>query len=77
MTTPLGGDVPATWQALLEGRSGVRALPEAEYGQLPVRIAAAVVLAVGVFWAAHATGNAAASVRRVLRTYISLDSISS
>lgn len=44
-------------------------------GKLAVRIAAAVVLAVGVFWAAHATGSAAASVRRVLHTYILLDSV--
>ena len=26
MTTPLGGDVPSTWEAALEGRSGVRTL---------------------------------------------------
>ena len=27
-TTPLGGDVGSTWQALLAGRSGVRSLTE-------------------------------------------------
>ena len=27
-TSPLGGDVPSTWQALLDGRSGVRRLDE-------------------------------------------------
>ena len=27
-TTPLGGDVPTTWTAMLAGRSGVRALPD-------------------------------------------------
>src|SRR5664279_4088089 len=26
MTTPLGGDVPSTWEGALEGRSGVRTL---------------------------------------------------
>jgi 3-oxoacyl-[acyl-carrier-protein] synthase II len=26
MTTPLGGDVPSTWEAVLDGRSGVRTL---------------------------------------------------
>jgi 3-oxoacyl-[acyl-carrier-protein] synthase II len=25
-TTPLGGDVPTTWSAMLAGRSGVRVL---------------------------------------------------
>ncbi len=39
-TTPLGGDVASTWQALLAGRSGARALPEELVSDLPVRIAA-------------------------------------
>ncbi|MGW0811119.1 beta-ketoacyl-[acyl-carrier-protein] synthase family protein [Nonomuraea sp. NPDC002799] len=39
-TTPLGGDVPTTWQGLLNGRSGVRGLPESWPAELPVRIAA-------------------------------------
>jgi 3-oxoacyl-[acyl-carrier-protein] synthase II len=39
-TTPLGGDVPSTWDGLLTGRSGVARL-DAEWAQdLPVRIAA-------------------------------------
>ncbi|GLZ79749.1 3-oxoacyl-ACP synthase [Actinorhabdospora filicis] len=38
-TTPLGGDVASTWAAMLEGRSGVSALPEWA-AQLPARIAA-------------------------------------
>ncbi len=43
-TTPLGGDVASTWEALLAGRSGVRRI-DAEYEfverhQLPVKIAA-------------------------------------
>ncbi|WBB79794.1 beta-ketoacyl-ACP synthase II [Micromonospora sp. WMMD882] len=39
-TTPLGGDVASTWEAMLAGRSGVSALTEEWAGQLPVRIAA-------------------------------------
>ena len=41
-TSPLGGDVPSTWEALLAGRSGVRKMPYdwVEEFQLPVQIAA-------------------------------------
>ncbi|MFJ9028710.1 beta-ketoacyl-ACP synthase II [Streptomyces sp. NPDC102274] len=39
-TTPLGGDSATTWEGLLAGRSGVRALEEERFAQLPVRIAA-------------------------------------
>jgi 3-oxoacyl-[acyl-carrier-protein] synthase II len=39
-TTPLGGDVPTTWDAMLAGRSGAGALTEDWAEQLPVRIAA-------------------------------------
>ncbi|MHA6793749.1 beta-ketoacyl-[acyl-carrier-protein] synthase family protein [Pseudonocardia bannensis] len=41
-TTPLGGDVASTWDALLEGRSGVRRIDAewVERHQLPVQIAA-------------------------------------
>jgi 3-oxoacyl-[acyl-carrier-protein] synthase II len=39
-TTPLGGDVAATWQGMLAGRSGVRALTEDWAAELPARIAA-------------------------------------
>jgi 3-oxoacyl-[acyl-carrier-protein] synthase II len=39
-TTPLGGDVPSTWTAMLAGRSGVRRLTEPWADELPVRIAA-------------------------------------
>ncbi|MDG4832470.1 beta-ketoacyl-ACP synthase II [Solwaraspora sp. WMMD1047] len=39
-TTPLGGDVASTWDAMLAGRSGVRALAQEWAAQLPVRIAA-------------------------------------
>jgi 3-oxoacyl-[acyl-carrier-protein] synthase II len=39
-TTPLGGDVPSTWAAMLAGESGVRKI-DADWAQdLPVRIAA-------------------------------------
>jgi 3-oxoacyl-[acyl-carrier-protein] synthase II len=39
-TTPLGGDVASTWEAMLAGRSGVVALTQDWAPQLPVRIAA-------------------------------------
>ncbi|TNY34664.1 beta-ketoacyl-ACP synthase II [Thermomonospora catenispora] len=39
-TTPLGGDVPSTWSALLAGRSGVRPLDWEGIEELPVRFAA-------------------------------------
>jgi 3-oxoacyl-[acyl-carrier-protein] synthase II len=39
-TTPLGGDVASTWDALLAGRSGVTPLTQEWAEQLPVRIAA-------------------------------------
>ena len=38
-TTPLGGDVASTWDAMVAGRSGVSALTQAWAAQLPVRIA--------------------------------------
>lgn len=43
-TTPLGGDVPSTWSAMLSGKSGVRLLTESWTEQLPVRIAAPVAV---------------------------------
>jgi 3-oxoacyl-[acyl-carrier-protein] synthase II len=39
-TTPLGGDVPTTWGALLAGRSGVRVLADDWAHPLPTRLAA-------------------------------------
>ncbi|MDQ1631357.1 MAG: 3-oxoacyl-[acyl-carrier-protein] synthase, partial [Frankiaceae bacterium] len=39
-TTPLGGDASTTWEALLAGHSGARALDRPWAEQLPVRIAA-------------------------------------
>jgi 3-oxoacyl-[acyl-carrier-protein] synthase II len=39
-TTPLGGDVASTWDAMVAGRSGVTALTQEWAEQLPVRIAA-------------------------------------
>ncbi|MDT4939272.1 MAG: 3-oxoacyl-[acyl-carrier-protein] synthase, partial [Pseudonocardiales bacterium] len=39
-TTPLGGDVASTWDAMLDGKSGVSALTQDWAAQLPVRIAA-------------------------------------
>jgi 3-oxoacyl-[acyl-carrier-protein] synthase II len=39
-TTPLGGDVPSTWESMVAGRSGVGALTQEWAAALPVRIAA-------------------------------------
>ena len=39
-TTPLGGDVASTWEAMLAGRSGVSAIAAEWAAELPVRIAA-------------------------------------
>jgi 3-oxoacyl-[acyl-carrier-protein] synthase II len=39
-TTPLGGDVPSTWEGMLAGRSGVTVLADEGYASLPTRIAA-------------------------------------
>jgi 3-oxoacyl-[acyl-carrier-protein] synthase II len=41
-TTPLGGDMPSTWRALLAGASGARVLDDDWAADLPVRIAAPV-----------------------------------
>ena len=44
VTTPVGGDVASTWDALLAGRSGTRYLDEEWAEGLPVRIAAPVAV---------------------------------
>src|SRR3954465_2380651 len=38
-TTPLGGDLPSTWDALLAGRSGISRLDQEWAADLPVSIA--------------------------------------
>jgi 3-oxoacyl-[acyl-carrier-protein] synthase II len=43
-TTPLGGDAQSTWDGLLAGRSGVRALDNDWAADLPVKIAAPVAV---------------------------------
>jgi 3-oxoacyl-[acyl-carrier-protein] synthase II len=43
-TSPVGGDVPSTWEALLEGRSGVRTLTDDWAEQMPVKIAGRVAV---------------------------------
>jgi 3-oxoacyl-[acyl-carrier-protein] synthase II len=40
VTTPLGGDVASTWDGMLTGQSGTRALTDDGYASLPTRIAA-------------------------------------
>lgn len=39
-TSPVGGDVPSTWEALVAGKSGVRHLDQEWAADLPVQIAA-------------------------------------
>ena len=46
-TSPVGGDVPSTWSALLEGRSGVTALTDDWAEPLAARIAAKVAVEPG------------------------------
>jgi 3-oxoacyl-[acyl-carrier-protein] synthase II len=43
-TTPVGGDVASTWEALLAGQSGIAQLTEDWAEQLPVRIAGRVAV---------------------------------
>ncbi len=45
-TTPIGGDVPTTWDAALAGRSGARTLTQdwVEALQIPVTFAASVLV---------------------------------
>ena len=43
-TPPLGGDARSTWEAMLAGRSGVRALKDDWVDDLPVKIAATVAV---------------------------------
>jgi len=38
-TTPVGGDVPSTWEGMLTGRSGVRLIEDERFVDLPVRFA--------------------------------------
>jgi 3-oxoacyl-[acyl-carrier-protein] synthase II len=46
-TTPLGGDVASTWDAMLAGRSGVGPLTQEWAASLPVRIAAQLAVEPG------------------------------
>lgn len=43
-TSPVGGDVPSTWEALLEGRSGVRTIEDPWVEDLPVKIAGRIAV---------------------------------
>ncbi|WP_242906196.1 beta-ketoacyl-[acyl-carrier-protein] synthase family protein [Actinomadura terrae] len=43
-TTPLGGDLPSTWSALLAGKSGIRPLTWEGVENLPVRFAATLAV---------------------------------
>jgi 3-oxoacyl-[acyl-carrier-protein] synthase II len=43
-TTPIGGDVPSTWSAMLAGKSGIRTLTEDWVSELPVHIGGRVLV---------------------------------
>ncbi|HEY1178992.1 MAG TPA: beta-ketoacyl-ACP synthase II [Phytomonospora sp.] len=43
-TTPVGGDVPSTWSALLAGKSGIRTLTEEWAAEIPVQFAGRVAV---------------------------------
>jgi 3-oxoacyl-[acyl-carrier-protein] synthase II len=43
-TSPVGGDVPSTWDALVNGRSGVRELTDDWVEQMPVKIAGRIAV---------------------------------
>ena len=45
-TSPVGGDVPSTWDALVNGRSGVRYLTDDWAEELPVKIAGRIAVAI-------------------------------
>ena len=59
-TTPLGGDVATTWESMLAGRSGARALTEDWAAELPARIAAPAVAGSTTAGAAILAGSSAA-----------------
>src|SRR4051794_5939168 len=44
VTSPVGGDVATTWEALVAGKSGVRRLTQDWAQELPVQIAASVAV---------------------------------
>jgi 3-oxoacyl-[acyl-carrier-protein] synthase II len=43
-TSPVGGDVPSTWESLVAGRSGVRELTDEWAAEMPVKIAGRVAV---------------------------------
>ena len=43
-TSPVGGDVPSTWDALVNGRSGVRHLTDDWAEEMPVKIAGRIAV---------------------------------
>lgn len=43
-TSPVGGDVPSTWDALVGGRSGVRRLTDDWAEEMPVKIAGRIAV---------------------------------
>ena len=43
-TNPVGGDVPTTWEGLISGRSGIRALTDEWVAEMPVKIAGRIAV---------------------------------
>ena len=43
-TSPVGGDVSSTWDALVDGRSGVRRLTDDWVEEMPVKIAGRIAV---------------------------------
>ena len=43
-TSPVGGDAPSTWDALVNGRSGVRFLTDDWAEEMPVKIAGRIAV---------------------------------
>jgi len=43
-TSPVGGDLPSTWEALLAGRSGIRHLSDDWAAEMPVKIAGRIAV---------------------------------
>ena len=50
VTSPVGGDVASTWDALVNGRSGVRHLTDEWAEEMPVRIAGRIALSSTSSW---------------------------
>ena len=66
-TTPLGGDVPSTWEALLAGRSGARTLPYAWVAEYDLPVQFGAILAEPAADRPHQGGDQASGPVRAVR----------